>query len=89
MPSNTGLGELRNHLRMFGREVLGFAPILFHVKEFGFSPVILAEEFPFTIPHGQVRQVLVPVIGIAIWRAAKINRCLARSSRFTQERTSQ
>ena len=39
---------------MFSCNILGFAPILFHVEKFGLSPTVFAKEFPFTFPYSKI-----------------------------------
>ena len=51
MPNNASFGKLLYQFRVFSREVLGFASILFHVEKFGLSPAVFAKEFPFTFPY--------------------------------------
>ena len=73
MPSDARLGQTGHHFGVLIGQVLGFAPVGFHVIELGIGSVVLAEELPFALPYGEIGQVVVAVVGIAVRRAAKEN----------------
>ena len=58
MPLQQRAGQAGHALRLFGRAVAAFAGILAQVVELRLGTVVLAEQFPVALTHGQIRQSL-------------------------------
>ena len=70
-------GELLGFLGVLVGEVCGFPGVGDQVVQLGSAAIIIAEQFPLAVTHGEVWQVVEAVIIFPVWRAAEVEGCLA------------
>ena len=78
MPDDAGFGEFGDQVGILGGEVFGFGAVGFQVVELGIGAVVFAEEFPIATAEGEVGEVFVAVICIAVGWSAEVDGGLAR-----------